>query len=82
MRQRDGQCSLWLQHRHRRSNFINYDYLLHDCNPITIGDEVQIATRLHIYTATYPLEAKARRTVIEYDIQLAASLLLSGVRIL
>ena len=46
--------------------FINYDCLLLDCNRITIGDEVQIAPGVHIYTATHPVEAKARRSGIEY----------------
>jgi maltose O-acetyltransferase len=46
--------------------FINYDCLLLDCNRITIGDEVQIAPGVHIYTATHPIEAKARRSGIEY----------------
>ena len=38
--------------------FVNYDCLLLDCNRITIGDEVQIAPGVHIYTATHPIEAK------------------------
>ena len=46
--------------------FINYDCLLLDCNRITIGDEVQIAPGVHIYTATHPIEAEARRSGIEY----------------
>jgi len=46
--------------------FINYDCLLLDCNRITIGDEVQIAPGVHIYTATHPVEANARRSGIEY----------------
>jgi maltose O-acetyltransferase len=45
--------------------FINYDCLLLDCNRITIGDEVQIAPGVHIYTATHPIDAKARRSGIE-----------------
>jgi maltose O-acetyltransferase len=46
--------------------FVNYDCLLLDCNRITIGDEVQIAPGVHIYTATHPIEAAARRSGIEY----------------
>lgn len=61
-RQRDGQstrarCGLNIAIGDR--TLINYDDLLHGCNPITIGDEVKIATRV---TATDPLETKARRT--------------------
>jgi maltose O-acetyltransferase len=41
---------------------INYDCLLLDCNRIAIGDEVQIAPGVHIYTATHPVEAQVRRS--------------------
>jgi maltose O-acetyltransferase len=46
--------------------FINYDAVLLDCNRITIGEEVQIAPGVHIYTATHPMDAQARRTGLEY----------------
>ncbi len=46
--------------------FINFDCIFLDCNRITIGDEVQIAPGVHIYTATHPLEAKGRRSGVEY----------------
>lgn len=46
--------------------FVNFDCVLLDCNRITIGDEVQIAPGVHIYTATHPLEAEARRSGREY----------------
>lgn len=46
--------------------FINYDSVLLDCNTITIGEEVQIAPGVHIYTATHPLDAQARRSGAEY----------------
>lgn len=46
--------------------FINYDCVLLDCNTITIGEEVQIAPGVQIYTATHPLDAAARRTGAEY----------------
>jgi maltose O-acetyltransferase len=46
--------------------FINYDCILLDCNLITIGDEVQIAPGVHIYTATHPVDAKQRRAGLEY----------------
>ena len=46
--------------------FINFDCVFLDCNRIMIGDEVQIAPGVHIYTATHPLEAKARRSGVEY----------------
>jgi hypothetical protein len=42
--------------------FVNYDCVLLDCNRITIGNEVQIAAGVHIYTATHPVEAQLRRS--------------------
>ena len=46
--------------------FVNFDCVFLDCNRITIGDEAQIAPGVHLYTATHPLEAKARRSGVEY----------------
>lgn len=46
--------------------FVNFDCVLLDCNRITIGDEVQIAPGVHIYTATHPIDAKTRRSGVEY----------------
>jgi maltose O-acetyltransferase len=46
--------------------FVNYDCVLLDCNRITIGNEVQIAPGVHIYTATHPVEAQLRRSGLEY----------------
>ncbi len=46
--------------------FVNFDCVLLDCNRIVIGDEVQIAPGVHIYTATHPLDAQARRAGLEY----------------
>lgn len=45
--------------------FINYDCVLLDCNTITIGEEVQIAPGVHIYTATHPLDPAQRRAGLE-----------------
>jgi maltose O-acetyltransferase len=47
-------------------SFINYDCVFLDCNRITIGREVQIAPRVHIYTATHPLDAATRRSKLEF----------------
>ncbi len=41
--------------------FVNYDCVMLDCNLISIGAEVQIGPGVHIYTATHPLDAAARR---------------------
>lgn len=45
--------------------FLNFDCVLLDCNRITIGDEVQIAPGVHLYTATHPLDAAQRRAGFE-----------------
>lgn len=46
--------------------FINFDCVLLDCNRIIIGNEVQFAPGVHIYTATHPVDAKQRRSCVEY----------------
>ncbi len=46
--------------------FINLDCILLDCNRIMIGDEVQFAPGVHIYTAPHPVDAKQRRSGVEY----------------
>ncbi len=46
--------------------FINYDCVLLDCNLITIGEEVQLAPNVQIYTATHPVEVQLRRSGQEY----------------
>lgn len=45
--------------------FLNYDCVLLDCHRITIGNEVQFAPGVHIYTATHPLDAMQRRSGLE-----------------
>jgi maltose O-acetyltransferase len=51
--------------------FINYDCVFLDCNKITIGDEVQIAPGVHIYTATHPLDPQQRRSGLERALPVA-----------
>ena len=46
--------------------FVNYDCVFLDCNRITLGDEVQVAPGVHIYTATHPLDPQTRRAGLEY----------------
>lgn len=45
--------------------FINYECVFLDCNLISIGDDVQIAPGVHIYTATHPVDAETRRSGLE-----------------
>lgn len=46
-------------------SFVNYECVVLDCNTITIGEEVQIAPGVHIYTASHPLDAATRRSGLE-----------------
>jgi maltose O-acetyltransferase len=45
--------------------FMNFDCVLLDCSRIDIGDDVQIAPGVHIYTATHPMEASVRKSGLE-----------------
>jgi maltose O-acetyltransferase len=54
-----------------KKTFINYDCVFLDCNKITIGDEVQIAPGVHIYTATHPLDPQQRRSGLEQALPVA-----------
>src|SRR5919107_3285754 len=45
--------------------FVNYDCVFLDCAPIELGDDVQIAPAVQIYTATHPLDPTLRRSGIE-----------------
>lgn len=42
--------------------FFNYDCLMLDVAPITIGSACQIATRVQFLTATHPIDPEPRRT--------------------
>jgi maltose O-acetyltransferase len=45
-----------------RNSFVNYDAILMDCAPITIGDDVAIGPRAQFLTALHPIEDhEARR---------------------
>ena len=49
-----------------RNSFFNYNCVLLDCAAITIGDDVQVAPCVQLYTATHPLAAAVRRAGPEY----------------
>ena len=49
-----------------RRSFINYGGIVLDVAPITIGDEVLIATNVQLLTATHPLDAARRRAWWEF----------------
>lgn len=49
------------------SNFYaNFDCVMLDVCPITIGDNCMLAPGVHIYTATHPLDANERNSGNEY----------------
>lgn len=45
---------------------INYDCIILDCAPITIGDNCTIGPSVHLYSATHPLDAKHRQGGDDY----------------
>lgn len=45
--------------------FANYDCIFLDVAPITIGNNVMLGPRVSLFTATHPLDAKERATLIE-----------------
>jgi maltose O-acetyltransferase len=55
------QCDYGYPTRIGARSFVNYGAVFLDCAPVTIGDEVQIATGVQLLTATHPLEPEARR---------------------
>ena len=46
--------------------FANYHFTVLDCAPVTIGDNVQIAPTVSIYTAGHPLHPDSRNSGYEY----------------
>lgn len=46
--------------------FANYNCVILDCAPVTIGDNVLIAPNCGFYTATHPLLPDQRNTGLEY----------------
>lgn len=46
--------------------FMNFDCCILDVMPVRIGDRVMMGPKVQIYTATHPLEAKARNSGREF----------------
>lgn len=46
---------------HGENFIVNFDCVILDCAPITIGDNVMLAPGVHIYAATHPLNARHRK---------------------
>jgi maltose O-acetyltransferase len=49
------QCDYGYLIRLGRNSFLNYDAILMDCAPITIGDDVSIGPRAQLLTAIHPM---------------------------
>ena len=49
-----------------RNAFINYNCVFLDCAAIEIGDDLQMAPAVQLYTALHPLDAETRRSGVEY----------------
>jgi maltose O-acetyltransferase len=54
-------------------SFLNFDCVLLDCNRITIGNDVQIAPGVHLYTATHPFDSHQRRAGFESALPITIS---------
>jgi maltose O-acetyltransferase len=58
-------CDYGFNIRAGRNLFVNYDCIFLDVAPIDIGDDVQIAPAVQLYTATHPLDPQMRRSGLE-----------------
>ena len=58
-------CDYGYNIRRGRNVFINYHCIFLDCAPITVGNDVQIAPAVQLYTAQHPLDATTRRSGLE-----------------
>ncbi|MFE3755785.1 sugar O-acetyltransferase [Nocardia tengchongensis] len=50
------QCDYGHLIRLGRNSFLNYDAIILDCAPVTIGDDVSIGPRAQLLTALHPME--------------------------
>ncbi|RDI49793.1 sugar O-acetyltransferase [Nocardia mexicana] len=50
------QCDYGHPIRLGRNSFLNYDAIILDCAPVTIGDDVSIGPRVQLLTALHPME--------------------------
>jgi len=57
----DYGCHIYAQ----ENLYINFDYIILDCNTVYIGRNVLLAPRVQIYTAYHPLDAETRRSSLE-----------------
>jgi maltose O-acetyltransferase len=59
-------CDYGYNIRLGRRAFINYNCVFLDCAPIEIGDDLQMAPAVQLYTATHPLDRAIRAAGLEY----------------
>ena len=60
--------------------FANYDCIILDPAPVTIGDHVFLGPRVCIYTATHPIDAGVRDSELEYakPVRIGSSVWIGG----
>jgi maltose O-acetyltransferase len=59
-------CDYGTNIRIGRDAYINYNCVFLDCAAIEIGDRLQMAPAVQLYTATHPVDAAMRRAGLEY----------------
>ena len=59
-------CAYGSQIWQKQNDLITYNYVLKNCAPIEIGDNLQMGPAVQVYTAAHPLEADVRRSGLEY----------------
>lgn len=73
-------CDYGYNIRLGRNCFINYNCVFLDCAPIEIGDDLQMAPAVQLYTATHPLDPKLRAAGLElaYPIRIGNNVWIGG----
>ncbi|MGN6108383.1 MAG: sugar O-acetyltransferase [Kofleriaceae bacterium] len=49
-----------------RGTFVNFDCVFLDCATIELGEDVQVAPGVHLYTAGHPIDPELRRSGLEF----------------
>jgi maltose O-acetyltransferase len=63
----DYGCHIYAQ----ENLYINYDCVILDCNRVYLGNNVFLAPKVQIYTATHPLDPETRRSGLEMAMPIA-----------
>jgi maltose O-acetyltransferase len=74
-------CDYGYNIRLGRNCFINYNCVFLDCAPIEIGDDLQMAPAVQLYTATHPLDRQTRVTEgleMAYPIRIGSGVWIGG----